>query len=148
VSRSNTKQGPEGFVLGLLPAATAEHPEMAAALHDRVRLMEQHADELIDRARRANAHWLAQLGPEPVKPQQAAAWRVAARTVVAYRERHQITDPWSALGTADGGNAQQRREEAIAARSMTPSERPQTEPSMRFSRASLANPTDAKTIGR
>lgn len=120
LSGTGPSRSHEGFVLGLLPAATAEHPEMAAALQDRVRLMEQRADELLDRARTANAPWLSQLGHEPGSPTEHAAWRARARTVVAYRERHQITDSWSALGTADSGNAQQRREEAIAARSMAP----------------------------
>ena len=86
--------------------------------------MEQRADELVDRARTANTPWLAQLGPEPTDPQDAAAWRERARTLVAYRERHQITDRWSALGTADIRNAQQRREESIAARFMTLPTRP------------------------
>ena len=128
VSSTNTSGSADRFVLGLLPAAAAEHPEMAAALTERVHLMEQRADELLDRARTASAPWLTQLGPEPPDPQQAAGWRARARTVVAYRERHQITDPWSALGTADGGNAQQRREEAIAARSMRPSAGPPAVP--------------------
>ncbi|NCD16058.1 MAG: hypothetical protein EOL91_01860, partial [Actinobacteria bacterium] len=119
MSGGGTNRGHEGFVLGLLPAATAEHPEMAAALQDRVRLMEQRADELIERARTANAPWLAQLGAEPADAQECASWRARARTVVAYRERHQITDPWGPLGTVDERNSQQRREAALAASAMT-----------------------------
>ncbi|NCD15928.1 MAG: conjugal transfer protein [Actinobacteria bacterium] len=113
------------FVLGLLPAATAADPEMQVALQDRVRLMDQRANELIDRARTANAPWLAQLGAEPTDPQAALAWRTRARTVAAYRERHQITDVWGPLGTVDERNAQQRRESAIAARAIAEL-RPQT----------------------
>jgi len=114
-----------GHVLGLIPPATVTDPEAATALTERIRLMEQRADELIDRARVAKAPWLAQLGPEPVEPQDAAAWRAAARTVVAYRERHQITDHWGPLGTVDERNAQQHREATIAARAITDL-RPQT----------------------
>ena len=102
-----------------MKAAAAEHPEMAAALQDRVRLMEQRADELIERARTANAPWLAQLGAEPADAQECASWRARARTVVAYRERHQITDQWGHLGTVDERNSQQRREAALAASAMT-----------------------------
>jgi len=120
---------------------------MAAALQDRVRLMEQRADGLIARARAAKAPWLAQLGSEPADSRDTAAWRARARTVVAYRERHQITDTWSALGIADGGNAQQRREEVIASRSLTPSVRPPAEPLGRTTGVpSPASPLDP--IGR
>lgn len=147
MSGSSASQG-RGFVLGLFPAATAEDPEMAAALTERVRLIEQRADELIDRALTADAPWLAQLGPEPADPQNAATWRTRARTVVAYRERHQITDPWSALGTADGGNAQQRREGAIAARALSGLKPSPAIAPTRSAPASLANPTHANTIGR
>jgi len=147
MSGTNPARTPDNFVLGLLPAATAEHPEMAAALQDRVRLMEQRADGLIARARAAKAPWLAQLGSEPADSRDTAAWRARARTVVAYRERHQITDTWSALGIADGGNAQQRREEVIASRSLTPSVRPPAEPLGRTTGVpSPASPLDP--IGR
>jgi len=108
-----------GLVLGLLPAATTEDPEMATALTERVRLMEQRADELLDRARTANAQWLAQLGPEPTDPQDAAAWRARARTVVAYRERHQVTDRWGPLGAVDERNTQQRHEATLAGHAVT-----------------------------
>ena len=146
MSGTSTAQG-RCFVLGLLPAAAVEEPEMAAALTDRVRLMEQRADELLDRARAATAPWLAQLGREPDNPAEHAAWRARARTIVAYRERHQITDPWSALGTADGRNAQQRREEAIAGGFLKLTARPQVETHVR----STGAPTPiapADTIGR
>jgi len=119
MSGGGTSRRNESFVLGLLPAATAEDPEMAAALHDRIQLMEQRADELIDRARLANAPWLAQLGPQPADPQDAATWRARARTVAAYRERHQVADPWGLLGDMESGTQQQRREATLAARAMT-----------------------------
>lgn len=92
---------------------------MATALTERLRLMEQRADALLERASAANAAWLAQLGPEPNDPQEAAAWRARARTVVAYRERHQITDPWVALGDPETGTQQQRREATLASLAIT-----------------------------
>ena len=138
----------ERFVLGLFPPATVIDSEAATALVQRVHLMEQRADELLDRARTASAPWLTQLGPEPPDPQQAAGWRARARNVVAYRERHQITDPWSALGTADGGNAQQRREGAIAARALSGLKPSPAIAPTRPAPASPADPTHANTIGR
>lgn len=147
MSGSSTS-GSSRLVLGLLPAANVEEPEMAAALHDRAELIEQRADELINRARTANAPWLTQLGSEPADSRDAAAWRARARTVVAYRERHQITDPWSALGTSDGGNAQQRREEALAAGTMTPAARPPAEPLGRTAGAHVPASPHLDPIGR
>ena len=136
------------FVLGLLPAAATENPEMAAALQDRVRLMEQRADELIDRARTANAPWLAQLGREPENPAEHAAWLARARTVVAYRERHQITDPWGPLGDPESGTQQQRREATLAARAITDL-RPEQPPAARRSTAeSTVAPRYSDAIGR
>ena len=65
LSGTNTTRSGDGSILGLLPAATVDEPEMAAALTERALLMEHRADELITRARTANAPWVAQLGPEP-----------------------------------------------------------------------------------
>ncbi|NMC34876.1 MAG: AAA family ATPase, partial [Veillonellaceae bacterium] len=148
LSVHGSSRSSEGFVLGLLPGAAVAESEMAEALQDRVCLMEQRADELIDRALAANAAWLAQLGPEPTHPQNAAAWRARARTVVAYRERHQITDPWSALGTVDECNSQQRREAALAARAITDLRPQQPAPVQRVTadRPPIAQYSD--TIGR
>ena len=58
------------------------------------------ADVVARRSMDAERVSLMELGPEPTDSQNAAGWRTRARTVVAYRERHQITDPWSALGAA------------------------------------------------
>jgi len=147
LSSSNAARGTDGFALGLLPAAAAD-PEMAAALTDRVRLMEQRADALLDRARTANAPWLAQLGTEPTDPQNAAAWRARARTVVAYRERHQITDPWSAIGDPESGTQQQRREATLAARALTDPRPQQPTPAPPSTAGSAPAPQHSDAIGR
>jgi len=42
---------------------------------------------------------LEQLGPRPARPAAAQVWDDATRQVAAYRTRHGITDPASALGT-------------------------------------------------
>jgi hypothetical protein len=64
--------------------------DLAAALRDRHVLMDQRVDELLDRAARADAPWLASLGPQPTR-RQAAAWETARRAVAAYRDRYCVT---------------------------------------------------------
>ncbi|NCD18857.1 MAG: conjugal transfer protein [Actinobacteria bacterium] len=135
-------------VLGLIPPATVTDPESAAALTERIGSMEQRADELVDRARTANAPWLAQLGPEPADPEKASAWQATARTVVAYRERHQITDPWGPLGTVDEHNAQQRREATLAARAITDLRPQQPAATSRATVANTAAPQPSDAISR
>lgn len=82
------------YVVGLIPAASGDMSEdLAQALQDRVRLMEQRIDVLIDRAERADATWLARLRPRPTDPDDAREWEAARRAVVAYRDRYRVTNP-------------------------------------------------------
>lgn len=117
--RTRTDAGETDFVLGLIAPATVEDPEAARALEERVRLMEDRADQLIARASAADPYWFRRLGEEPHDPAGQRAWRNSTRTIVAYRERHQITDPTHAIGTASEKSTQQIREASIAFRALS-----------------------------
>ncbi|MEE6296637.1 MobF family relaxase [Georgenia wangjunii] len=101
------------FILGFIPVAATDDPSIAAALTERERLMEQRADLLLERARAAGAMWLRHTAAQPSTAEEAAVWLPAARTVAAYRERHQVIDPDSALGPIDPAAIQQRRESSM-----------------------------------
>jgi hypothetical protein len=72
--------------------------EMHQALTERRDLIEQRATTLLDGALTDGEPWTHQLGARPAEPRKQAAWLRAARTVVAYRDRYQITDNHDALG--------------------------------------------------
>jgi hypothetical protein len=113
------RAGPARLVAGLFPAADAPgDAAMLAALDARERLIEQRADALVDRAQAADSAWLRHLGPEPAEPTAAACWRRRARTVAAYRERHDITDPNRPLGAARLSPLQQHPELRLAAQAV------------------------------
>ncbi|MBE1874487.1 MobF family relaxase [Myceligenerans pegani] len=78
-------------IAGLIPQATGPMPaEYEQALQQRERRIEQRADELVARAQRDDEPWFTQLGPEPADQRGRHAWRTAARTVAAYRDRYNI----------------------------------------------------------
>ncbi len=92
---------PAGLIAGLIPKPSGvTDGEMARALDERADLIEQRADALLDRAQAAGAPWLRALDPPAANADGAKAWRAAARTVAAYRERYDITDPDRPLGTS------------------------------------------------
>lgn len=79
--------------------------DLAEALHGRHVLMDQRVDQLLDRAARADAPWLAALGPRPTSQQAAAAWEAALRSVAAYRDRYGVTTS-DVLGPVAVGDTQ------------------------------------------
>ena len=89
-------------------------PEMRQARTERRELIEQRADALLDGALADHAPWTAQLGQIPTEARKQAAWLRAARTVVAYRDRYQITDDRTTLGSdPDSQNVKQKWEESV-----------------------------------
>jgi conjugative relaxase-like TrwC/TraI family protein len=110
---------PASLVAGLIPAARGvSDSEMAAALHAREQLMEQRADQLLDRARAASAPWLRRLGAPPDDHAGREAWQRRARAVAAYRDRYAITDSHRPLGRASVASQQQQAERDLAAQAL------------------------------
>ena len=70
---------------------------MAPALREREELIESRARTLVELAVESNAPWQRRLGPVPTRPREREFWITAAKTVAAYRDRHQIEDR-TALG--------------------------------------------------
>jgi hypothetical protein len=96
---SGRTRTPPRFIVGLIPSADGPmDAEMHQALAERRDLIEQRATTLLDGALTDGEPWTHQLGARPAEPRKQAAWLRAARTVVAYRDRYQITDNHDALG--------------------------------------------------
>jgi hypothetical protein len=74
--------------------------DMRKALDERHELIDARADAVLAGALTDKAAWTAQLGPEPKDAKQRTAWRRAAIIVAAYRDRYQITDDRTPLGSA------------------------------------------------
>lgn len=111
---SGRTRRPPRLIAGLIPhAAGAMTDELRQALNERRDLIEQRATALLDGALADHAPWTAQLGPMPTDPKKQAAWIKAARTVAAYRDRHQITDDQAPLGP-EPQNTRQRIDAARA----------------------------------
>jgi hypothetical protein len=99
------RQAPR-LIVGLIPEATgAMTADMRQALTERRELIEQRATALLDTALADAEPWTRALGAVPKNKRAAAAWRQAARTIAAYRDRHQITDP-APLGARAATEAQ------------------------------------------
>ncbi len=112
-----TRRAPR-FIVGLIPNADGPmDDEMHQALAERRDLIEQRATTLLDGALADNERWTAQLGAKPDEPKKQASWLRAARTVVAYRDRYQITDDHDALGAAPAD--QNVKQKIDAARAQT-----------------------------
>ena len=80
--------------------------EMRQALDERRDLSEQRADAVLHSALTDNQPWTAKFGAEPKEAKQWEAWRCAARTVAAYRDRYQITDDRTSFGPASESTSQ------------------------------------------
>ena len=107
---------PATLVGGLIPPArNVTDPDTAAALAARETLIEQRADVVLDRARTAGAPWLTRLGAPPADPAGLADWTAVARSVAAYRDRYQVTDPLRPLGHPVPGDVQRDRTYATIA---------------------------------
>ncbi|WP_294181311.1 MobF family relaxase [uncultured Schumannella sp.] len=95
------------LIAGLIPeAAGPMAAEMRHALDERRDLIEQRADAVLHSDLTDNQPWTAKLGGEPKDATRQEAWRRAARTVAAYRDRYQITDDRSPFGPAPRSTSQ------------------------------------------
>lgn len=75
-------------------AAAQSQPSAAAtnAMHERRRLIQQRADQLLRTAIRERQPWLTHLGRRPTDCEQRPTWLAYARTIAAYRDRHGLID--------------------------------------------------------
>lgn len=90
---SGRTRKPPHLIAGLIPTANGPmDPDMRQALDERQTLIEQRATTLLDTAIASREPWAARLGTKPDEPKKKAAWLAAARIIVAYRDRYQITD--------------------------------------------------------
>lgn len=62
--------------------------ERQDALTERRELIEQRANEILDRAVSEKQDWALGLGESPAEQRATATWRREARTVAAYRDRY------------------------------------------------------------
>lgn len=82
------------LIAGLIPEVTSAMPsEMRRALAERRDLIETRTDALLDTALTEKHGWITRLGVQPKQARAAQAWRNAARTIAAYRDRYGITGP-------------------------------------------------------
>ena len=82
------------LIAGLIPEATGTMPtELRQTLTERRDLIEARADALLDTALTEKHEWITKLGVQPKQARAAQAWRNAARTIAAYRDRYGITGP-------------------------------------------------------
>ena len=88
--------------------------EMRQALDERHELIEARAEAVLTGALADKAPWTAKLGTTPKDRKQQAAWRRAARTIAAYRDRYRIIDDRHPLGPAPESTSQ--KIDAIRAR--------------------------------
>lgn len=127
------------LIAGLIPEATGVMAsEFRHALTERRDLIEARAAALLDAAFTEGQSWTTALGAQPKQTRAALAWRQAARTVAAYRDRYNITDT-SPLGTPAESDAQKvdaaRARAALdRVRSLADAERQVQEPSRRTGR--------------
>ncbi|MGA5355871.1 MobF family relaxase [Streptomyces thermodiastaticus] len=124
------------LIVGLIPEATGIMPsEMRQALTERRDLIEARADALLDTALTEKHEWITKLGTPPKVARAAQAWRHAARTIAAYRDRYGITGP-APLGAPAEAETQMidaaRARAALGrARSLSQAEQPDQGPSRR-----------------
>jgi conjugative relaxase-like TrwC/TraI family protein len=108
----------DNLIAGLIPRALhVSDPEMARALAERDRAMEERARTLAEQAVGTLVGWTQPLGDPPEGSAQRERWMRAVSTIAAYRDRWHITSN-SALGTqGDAGSIEQagQRQRAQAA---------------------------------
>jgi conjugative relaxase-like TrwC/TraI family protein len=104
------------LIAGLIPEAAGPMPaDMTHALTELQDLIEHRATVLATGAVADRAAWLQDLGPAPSRAADRAAWERELSTVIAYRDRYNITTP-TALGPATGTQLQRTdRQRADAA---------------------------------
>ena len=119
------------LIAGLIPEATGTmSAEFRHALTERRDLIEARADALLDAALTDHDGWAKTLGAPPKQPRVAAAWRQAARTVIAYRDRYGITDtsPFGAPAEDDAQKIDAARARAALDRARTLANTGRTQP--------------------
>jgi len=80
--------GATNLIAGLTPRAIGvRDPDMAQALIERDRAIEDRAQTLAQQAVERNAGWVRRLGRPAVDPTQRAMWMSQVRVVAAYRDR-------------------------------------------------------------
>lgn len=95
------------LIVRLIPEAGGPMTaEMAEALQERRRLIEQRGSVLVETARSDREPWVLAMGQEPRDPARASARSGLLRTVAAYRDRYRITG-MPPLGGEAITNAQQ-----------------------------------------
>jgi len=124
------------LIAGLIPeAGGATSSELRRALYERRDLIEARADALLDTALTEQQSWTRALGTQPKQTRTATAWRRAARTVAAYRDRYGIADssPLGAPAESDAQKIDTARAQAALdrARHLAESERREHEPARR-----------------
>ncbi len=107
------------YVAGLIPEATGAMPaDMHRTLTELRDLIEQRATALASEALQEGQSWVRRLGPPPADPARRAAWEQQVRTIVAYRDRHEITgsDPLGPAPSSQGQRLDHQRADAAARR--------------------------------
>jgi len=103
-----------GRIVGLFPRLVGvTDPDMAKALDDRQRLIEQRAREVATLAIENRQPWATQVGIPPADPVRRETWLRRLDTVAAYRERWGITDR-SILGTRETTSLEQEAQRRLA----------------------------------
>ena len=91
--------------------------EYRQAIDERVELIEARALALATAAVDAGAPWARRLGTAPTQPRARESWLVAAATVAAYRDRHQVeSDLPTGGGSSNDAQRADRRRAQWAAR--------------------------------
>ena len=132
------------LIAGLIPHADGPMAtDMRNALDQRQNLIETRADAALDIALNEAAPWTEALGTPPTDRRRYTAWRQAARTVAAYRDRYQIADdtplgspPTSTAQKIDAARARASLDRAHRSREAVQ----QTEPPLRPARQERVRP--------
>jgi len=104
----------DGRIVGLFPRlAGVTDPDMAKALDDRQKLIEQRAREGATTAVENRQPWTVQLGSPPFDLFRREVWLRRLDTVAAYRERWGITDR-TILGTREATSLEQEAQRRLA----------------------------------
>ncbi|QAV69231.1 conjugal transfer protein [Salinibacterium sp. UTAS2018] len=100
-----TRKAPR-LIAGLVPEAMGSvADDMRKALDERHGLITQRADTVLDKDIADGVQWIAQLGEPPAAASRREGWRLAARTIAAYRDRYSVATP-SPLGLRPEATAQ------------------------------------------
>jgi ATP-dependent exoDNAse (exonuclease V) alpha subunit len=113
------RQTHANLIAGLVPRAQGvTAPDMARALAERDRAMEDRARTLAEQAVEAYHGWAQRLGASPSDPTQRERWMREVSTVAAYRDRWHITGRRVVDADADAGSIEQRTQRKRAQAAM------------------------------